>query len=447
MNILVVNPGNKPFTNKSILAEPIDVLMIASIIKEKYNTVKVIDMDVDRKINDLNCYLEDENIVVFVYDYQLPLHTSETVENIFEIIRNCKKKTKFIIIGKTSSYRYQEFLDRGIDVVVRGIVDKTINLVIDAINDDEKLKNISNIVFKCRDKVILTRSEKIECLFDDVIIPDRSLVNINKYMDTRTMITSRGCIGTCKFCATPYFFGRWDCKSVDKVVDEIEMLIRKYGAKKIMFLDDNATVDKKRMMDICKEIKKRNIKCLFGALSSIGCYDRKLFLEMYNVGFRWVHFGLESGSFRLLEKMNKKMNQDKVKEIIKEVKEMGYRVRTSFILDYPGSTSEDILMTRDLILELEPHEIRLHYLAYRVGTPIFIESKNISNNTQYIHSNKPNIYNKKLMKDIELLVNSLKDNGYLVVNDEIDWNIYNERSKDTKIVAFTPIKYGMCWYE
>ena len=52
MNILVVNPPNKPFTNMSILAEPIDVLQIATIIKAKYSDVSVIDMDVKNSFFD-----------------------------------------------------------------------------------------------------------------------------------------------------------------------------------------------------------------------------------------------------------------------------------------------------------------------------------------------------------------------------------------------------------
>ena len=104
MNVLVVNPANKPFTNRSILAEPLDVLQIATIINKKFGKVKVIDMDVNRMSNNINEYLSDKNIVVFVYDYQLPLHTTETIQNIFEIIHNTNKPTKFIMIGKTSTF-------------------------------------------------------------------------------------------------------------------------------------------------------------------------------------------------------------------------------------------------------------------------------------------------------------------------------------------------------
>ncbi len=447
MNILVINPPNKPFTNESILAEPIDVLQVATIIKQKYENVMVIDMDVNRMENNINDYLKDDNIIVFVYDYQLPLHTSDTVANMFEIINNTNKKSKFIIIGKTSSYYYEKFLNNGFDVVINGIVDDSIIKVIDGFVNEKDLSIIPNIEIKKENEIIITEKTKIDNKFDLLKYPDRSFIDLDKYMDTRTMITSRGCIGKCSFCTTPTFFGNWNGKNSKQVVDEIEYLINNFNTKKIMFLDDNMTVNKKRMYEICNEIENRKIKCLFGCLSSIICYDKEMFIKMYSVGFRWIHFGIESGSPKILNLMNKPMDIKNIKQIIKEVKIIGYRVRTSFILDYPGSTKEDIIATRNLINELEPHELRLHYLAYRVGTPVFENNKNIKNKTQYIHSNHPNIENDELTEEINLLIDDLAKKGYKLVFDDVNWNKYNLLDKNTKFASFIPIKYGMCWYE
>jgi len=407
----------------------------------------VIDMDVNRMDNDINKYLMEDNIVVFVYDYQLPLHTNDTVNNMFEIIKNSNKKAKFIIIGKTSSYYYEKFLNNGFDVVINGIADNSIINTIDCIINQKDLSLIPNIIIKRNNEILITERTKIDNKFELLNYPDRSLVDLNEYMDTRTMITSRGCIGKCSFCTTPTFFGNWNGKNSKLVVDEIEYLINNFNTKKIIFLDDNMTVNKKRMYEICNEIEKRKIKCLFGCLSSIICYDKKMFEKMYSVGFRWVHFGIESGSLKILKLMNKQMDIEYIKQVIKETKEIGYRVRNSIILDYPGSTKEDVRATRDLINELEPHELRLHYLAYRVGTPVFEDNKEVKNKTQYIHNNHPNVQNDELTEEINLLIDDLKNKGYYLIFDNIDWNEFNQLDKKTKFASFIPIKYGMCWYE
>lgn len=447
MNILVVNPPNKPFTNKTLLAEPLDVLQIATVIKQKYKQVKVIDMDVNRMENNINEYLSDKNIVIFVYDYQLPLHTSDTINNIFEIIKNLNRECKVIMIGKTSTYTYSTFLENGVDVIIKGIAEELILKVINGLDSKDKLNEIPNIVYKDKNKVIINKQVFMPNNYNNLPMIDRSFVDISKYMETRTIITSRGCVGRCKFCTTPYFFRKWCGKSASIVVKEIEILVNKYNAKQIIFLDDNATVDKKRMMMICKLIRKKKIKCLFGALCSIKCYDAELLKEMYSVGFRWVHFGLESGSSKILKSMNKEMDVERVKEIINEVKDMGYRVRTSFILDYPGTTVNDLKKTRKLLKEIRPHELRLHYLAYRYGTPVYDENTGVVNKTQYIHGNKPNIENKDLEHEVELLLKDLKKMEYEIITENVDWMKYNNQGKDTKVAAFVPIKYGMCWYE
>ena len=168
---------------------------------------------------------------------------------------------------------------------------------------------------------------------------------------------------------------------------------------------------------------------------------------MYEVGFRWVHFGIESGSRRILNSMNKFFDIDITKKIITRIKELGYRVRVSLILDYPTTTKEDIEQTKNLILETMPHEIRLHYLTYRVGTPIFLQKKTKEITSQYIHQKTKEIKDKDLMSTINNLVEELKNKNYEIITDDIDWNKYNNMSKDTQIAAFTPIKYGVCWYE
>lgn len=448
MNIFVINPPNLPYTNPSILAEPLDVLLLAEVIKKRHKNVCVLDMDVDRLENDISGYLKEKNIVIFVYDYQIPLHTTEAMNNIFEIIKNNKKKnTKYIMVGKTSAFFKDEFLNHGIDIIIKGIAEPIINDVIDNIDCIETLKEIPNLIIKEKDKVIETKKHLQINKFNTFPIPNRSFLDINKYMDTRTIITSRGCIGKCRFCSTPYSFGLWSGKDYKQVVDEIEMLVKKYKTKKILFLDDNMTVDKKRVFQICEEIKRRNIKCLFGCLSSIKCYDKSMFQVMYDVGFRWVHFGIESGSERILKLMNKEMNLSYVKQVINEIKEMGYRVRCSFILDYPTTKKEDVVKTKELIYALAPHEIRLHYLAYRVFTPIYDTYKNRETKTQYIHSNMPNHMNDEIIKEINEIKEMLKENGYELIEKEIDWKKYNNKEKDFKVAAFTPIKYGMCWYE
>lgn len=444
MRTIVINPPNKPFTNPSYLAEPLDVLLIATIIKEQHPNTIFLDMDAKCMKNNINEYLEEENIIVFVMDYQIPLHTSEATKNIFEIINNVNKKSRVIMIGKSASYYYEKYLHHGIDIIIKYNPEIVINDIISHINDDLFLESVPNIMYKRNDEIIKTESNKTPIDLNKLPIIDRSLCHLDNYMnDIRTMITSRGCINKCQFCSTPTFFGKWTSRNPKHIMKEIKYLINNYHTKKIMFLDDNMTVDKERMYELIKIIKKEKIHCLFGCLASINTFDEKLFQDMYEVGFRFVHFGLESGSPRILDNMHKQMNLDYVRYVIKKVKQIGYRVRNSFILDYPGTTQKDIEKTFALINDIKPHEVRFHYLAYRVGTPVFYQNKSIVT-TQYIHSSKPNI-KTTLTDTIDDYISKLKD--YTIITSNIDWRSLNDKNVNFKVSALTPIKYGMCWYE
>lgn len=443
MNILVLNPPNVPFTNTSLLAPPLDVLSLATLIKTNFKT-EFLDMDALRLKEIPKDILIKTDAIVILIDYQIPLHTGEATEYLLDMIRKYKEK-RIIVIGKTSTYFPDRFIQAGVKVVIRGIYDEVILPVLQNVNQEDELKKIPNLILNQNGNAFITERKFTNGDYESLPMPDYSFLNFKYYMDTATMITSRGCDGKCKYCSTPYFFHQFQSRKAKDVVDEMELLITKYHKNKIIFLDDNMTISKERMVNICKEIKKRNLKVLLGCLSSIAHYDKNLFEFMYEVGFRWVHFGLESGSEKILKKMGKSMDISHIKQVIKEVKEIGFRVRTSFILDYPGITIEDFNQTKDLILKLNPHEIRLHYLAYRPGTPVAHENPN-KIVSSYIHSPKSES-ELSYTKDILLFLQELEQLGYLVITKEQEWNIYNHLSKNQKFVSMVPMKYGMCWYE
>lgn len=440
MNILVVNPPNKPFTNKNIIAEPIDVIQIATIINNYYKDIKVIDMDVKQMDNNLNFYLKDNelNIVIFIYDYQIPLHTTSTSDNIFKIIKNYNTDVKTILIGKTPSYKATYFIENGVDIVIEGEAEERIVEVIKNIENENLLK-IKGLYLD----TIYTGKYIDKVDFSMLPIPNRDLVNIGDYNDVRTIISSRGCNGCCNYCSTPFFFGmNWRNKSAKMIIKEILFLYTKYKTKKVMFLDDNFTVDKKRIEELCYGLEKIKVDIKFGCLSSIKNYDYDLFKKMYSVGFRWVHFGIESGSYRILKLMSKDMDIEYIRKVIKELKQIGYRIRTSYILDYPTQTINELDSTLKLIEELDTEEIRLHFLARKLGTPLYkTEEKD-----QYIHSSKSKTLTDKENDLINEFLEKMVIKGYKIIKSDSYYSQEND-NKLNKIIALAPLKYGVGWNE
>lgn len=460
MNILLINPPNIPFSEKELLIEPIDLVSLATYLQELNHNTKFLDMDCKKmRCNDLKEYLENKfmpNVVIISYDYHIPLHTQEALTNISEICNKLRKyNIKTIMIGKTVTYNPQIIEDINFDIGIIGEAENTIKNILNTdIKNMDKLSKINGIVFKNGNEIIITSTNNKKYDIDKLPIPNRKLVEIQDYIDIRSILTSRGCINKCDFCPIYNYWGNWRGKSSENVVNEIEYLIKNYNTKKIIFLDDNATVSKERMQEISNIIIEKNINIKLGCLSSINTYNKETFELMYKAGFRWVHFGIESGSQKVLENNNKNFNIDYAKRVIKEVKQIGYRVRASFIFDLPTATKEDMKKTIDFILETQPDEIRGHFLTLRLGTTIYnklLKEKEIP--TQYIHSDKPLLENKEyanseMLQDIDILINKLKDKDYKIVRDVKEWeDLEKLRNKDGKIkfLSFCPSKYGIDW--
>lgn len=240
--------------------------------------------------------------------------------------------------------------------------------------------------------------------------------------------------------------------SPHKVVDEIEYLTKNFDAKKILLLDDNATVSKKRMQEISKEIVSRNIKTKLGCLGTIQNYDKETMLQMYKAGFRWIHYGAESGNDEVLKANGKNINAKQIKKAIIETKKIGFRVRTSWIFDLPGTDKKALQDTAKLILETEPDEIRAHFLTFRAGTKIYSEKKE-QLPSQYIHNSQPELNLSKcskeeIMEAINKLTTELLKKNYLVIRDPRSWRDINKlrsQNPELKFISFCPAKYGLNW--
>jgi len=173
---------------------------------------------------------------------------------------------------------------------------------------------------------------------------------------------------------------------------------------------------------------------------------------MFKAGFRWIHYGAESGSNKLLSQSGKNQSIEKITSVIQKTKKIGFRVRTSWILDLPDSKIEDFEQTISAIKNISSDEIRLHYLSLRLGTDIY--NKNNSNDfSQYIHSDTPSGKLTDVDKDFVIsetnnLIKRLTAKNYHFIRkaDDIDKLSFEElNNRNTKVISLCPLRYGIGW--
>jgi anaerobic magnesium-protoporphyrin IX monomethyl ester cyclase len=170
-----------------------------------------------------------------------------------------------------------------------------------------------------------------------------------KYLEVAPIVSSRGCPFTCMYCASCQFWGqRIRFRSVKSVVDEIQYLHETYGIREIHFWDDNITLKRDHIINLCKEIIRRGLnKIAFSAPNGVrvDTLDETILRWMKAAGFYSMTFAVESGSGRVLREMKKRIDLVKILKNTVIAHELGFMINSFFIIGFPGDTKESITKT------------------------------------------------------------------------------------------------------
>jgi radical SAM superfamily enzyme YgiQ (UPF0313 family) len=463
-NIIFINPPNAPFTSTGILIEPIDLLGLASWTNHLGHNCTILDMDVNSILaEELNQHIQTwPKFVVIVFDYHIPLHNGGAIEQVRQICKQAKMNGSVTILGGKAATFWDEdkLKEIGADIFIKHEMELALKEIFDFSKNLQKpfisellnfLPNVHGITY-INEKVFSTNNRQEKIQLTDLPISDRNLVDLNNYIDVRTLLSSRGCHLQCSFCHVPGFWGWWRGRTAEQVVDEIEILVNEHNAQKILFLDDNATVKTQRMKEIAQLIQERNIKTTLGCLGTIDKYNPEMLEHMHKGGFRWIHYGAESGDNEQLSTMGKRITSDKIRHAVKGTQEVGLRVRTSWILDMPDLNIDALKKTEDLILEQGSEEIRLHFLTLRLGSILHNQQKHIETE-QFIHNPSQNINLSGVTSDMiiestERILKGLIEQGYTVVKQAHEFKDVERLQRinpKLKIVSLCPLRYGLGW--
>jgi anaerobic magnesium-protoporphyrin IX monomethyl ester cyclase len=157
-------------------------------------------------------------------------------------------------------------------------------------------------------------------------------------------------------------------RSVALILDEIQSLLE-MGFGQINFADDFFTVNKKRVKDICAEIKTRNLNFGWSIFARADSVNRDILQTMKDAGCHTVLFGIESGNQEMLDRINKRIKLDQIRQAVALCKEVGMRVFGSFIVGLPGETRETLLDSHALAQELDVF-YGYHFLSPFPGTTV-----------------------------------------------------------------------------
>ena len=275
---------------------------------------------------------------------------------------------KIVFGGVAPTFLWKHFLTHfpEIDVVVMGEGEYTFfHLVKFFENDKEhKLEDIRGIAYRKNGEIVRTESAEPIHDLDQLPVPA-------KYFEYRHLTLTRGCPGKCTFCGSPKFWGpKVRFHSVNYFIDELERLYNK-GIRFFYFSDDTFSVDKRRVIEICKKILKKRLHITWVAISRVNTMNEEILYWMRTAGCIQISYGVESGSEKIRRFLNKKITTDKIEYAFAMTIKYGILPRAYFIYGCPGEDLDTIQETIELIKEIKPLVIHFFVLSLFPGTRLY----------------------------------------------------------------------------
>jgi len=227
---------------------------------------------------------------------------------------------------------------------------------------------IGGLAFKKDGMVIKTgQGELVANIDKDIPTPSYDLRPMDKYVRwsprgnkkdrTLSVVSSRGCPFSCKFCSIHNIYGRrWRAFSAERFIKEIQEAVDRFGVNHIEFEDDNLTLLKDRALKIFEGVRnlkgKNGEKIVWSAPNGvmIDSLDRELIFKMKESGAELIYLPVESGDEKILELMNKgnrKTHLQKTMEVVRHCVEAGIETSAFIIVGYPGEDNESFQRTID----------------------------------------------------------------------------------------------------
>ena len=257
-----------------------------------------------------------------------------------------------------------------IDFVIRGFGSNPLKMLVgELLKDKPDFTNVPSLSYRQDGRVIHNTQSKgwemipfrnIPYFLIDENIDKYNRINLGKKERLMPIFTSMGCPYRCSFCMAPTMYKdrdkKWVTFEVDEVIEHIKFLVEKYNVTYLSVYDDDSFIDIERMRRIMERIIEEGIKLKIdfrGArINELDRMGDEYFELMVRAGVSHFQVGLESGSQKVLNIMNKKINYDQIVRVNRRLARYNLTPIYNLMAGVPGETIEDLKLTRDLVLLL-----------------------------------------------------------------------------------------------
>ena len=313
--------------------------------------------------------------------------------NVLKIIQFIKtepalQKIKIVLGGPEVRSHKEKFLEYGADIIVFGEGEVTMLELVQAFGSsaDIDLQHINGIAFWNNGKMVVTAERILIRDINQLPFPNRKKINLQLYfnawkkkhgMSMVNVNTMRGCPYSCKWCSRAVYGASYRRRSPGLVVDEMQWLQENYRFDMIWFVDDVFTISHKWLHEFAAEVNRRNLAIPYEIITRSDRVTEEVLVLLKKSGCARVWIGAESGSQKVIDAMDRRVEVGQVRETIKLVKAQGMEAGTFIMLGYPGEDESDIKETLAHLKYSNPDKYTIT-VAYPIkGTPLYNEVENI----------------------------------------------------------------------
>jgi anaerobic magnesium-protoporphyrin IX monomethyl ester cyclase len=336
-------------------------------------------------------------VKAIIPDIMLFETSTPTIEYDLDLIRHIRNVTNSIIVltGTHATVFPKEVMSEdNIDYIIRGEYELSFLDLVRKIKSGvavDAFRSIKGLVFRQGSSININNDQELIDPLDQLPFPSFHLFPVNDKNDLSLywdgfcqnkpaiqLHSSRGCPFRCNFCLwnqVMYGNGKYRTFSPGRAVDEMEFVIKNFNAREIYFDDDSFTIDKNHVLQICAEIKKRNLQIQWSCMADAICLDLDMINAMADSGCIGIKFGVESAEAEILKKIGKPLNYDKLKALLKICIKRKIKTHVTFTFGLSGENMQTMQKTLQFAQSLDVDSVQFSITTPFPGTRYYDELK------------------------------------------------------------------------
>jgi len=384
MRILLIPPI---YQNAYQAPPDLGIGYLATALRKSKYTVFVSDCidkrTIERRFNrELNLIKPD------VVGFKLFTMDLEIAKVCFQIVKRYNHRIKIIIGGYFPSSYQQKSLSYfpEVDFGFKGEAEIGLPLLLRYLDqpESENLSSIPGLIYRDKEKILSNPPMHLEDI-DSLGFPSWDLIdprkyNYQSYLFTKNktvapLVSGRGCPSRCKFCSYGAVTGKQArVHSAKYLIDQIKFLYKNFGVRELHFVNEHLITNKDIFEEFCYTKIKQRLNIDWTCFCRLDTLDKRTLKLMEKSGCYSITVGIESGSRRVLEHMQKDLTIETIREKLHLIKDnTKIMVMGTFILGYPIENQIDIQKTIEFSKSLPLFASTFYHFFLVPGTPIYNE--------------------------------------------------------------------------